>query len=314
MLSSVTSNAFKSLQRYYSTTQHIQTVGVIGGGQMGSGIAQVLSQAAKKNVIVVDLNKQVLEKSLAGITSILDKNVAKGKMSDLEKSDILKRLSFSDSLKSLANADFVIEAVIENAEIKCNIFKELDQIVKKEAILATNTSSISITKIAAATKRPQNVIGMHFMNPVPVMKLVEIIPGISTSEETQNITNQLTKDMGKVHTVARDTAGFIANRLLMPYINEACQAVYEGLGTIEDIDTTMKLGCNMPMGPLTLADFIGLDTCLSIMKVLQAELGDKYKPSPLLIRYVEAGKFGKKSNEGFYSYFIPASNTFKGPQ
>lgn len=313
MLSSVTSNAFKSLQRYYST-QHIQTVGVIGGGQMGSGIAQVLSQTAKKNVIVVDLNKQVLEKSLAGITSILDKNVAKGKMSDLEKSDILKRISFSDNLKSLSNADFVIEAVVENADIKCNIFRELDQIVKKDAILATNTSSISITKIAASTKRPQNVIGMHFMNPVPVMKLVEIIPGISTSEETQNVTNELTKDMGKVHTVSRDTAGFIANRLLMPYINEAVQALYEGLGSVEDIDTTMKLGCNMPMGPLTLADFIGLDTCLSIMRVLQAELGDKYKPSPLLIRYVEAGKLGKKSNEGFYSYFVPSSNTFKGPQ
>eukprot|EP01132_Coremiostelium_polycephalum_P003872 gene3872-4829_t len=289
-----------TLSRYYSTS--IKNVGVIGSGQMGSGIAQVLAQTAKKNVVIVDQSQAMLDKSSALINSLLKKAVEKGKLSESDKNDTLKRITFTQSLSSLSNVDFVIEAIVENPEIKCNLFKELSGIVKPDTILATNTSSISITKIASNTKQPEKVIGMHFMNPVPVMQLVEIIPGLKTSDDTHNVTLELAKEMAKITTVSKDMPGFIANRLLMPYINEAVQALHEGLGTKEDIDTTMKLGCNMPMGPLTLADFIGLDTCLSIMNVLHGQLGDKYKPSPLLIRYVEAGKLGKKNGQGFFDY------------
>ncbi|KAN0030586.1 hypothetical protein ACTA71_009226 [Dictyostelium dimigraforme] len=288
-------------QRYYSTS-HINTVGVIGGGQMGSGIAQVLAQVAQRKVILVDLNKDVLEKSLIGINGFLQKSVAKGVIGEKDKENTLRRISFSDDLNSLNKADFVIEAIVENTEIKCNLFKDLSKICKPDAILASNTSSISITQIASNTNNPQNVIGMHFMNPVPIMKLVEVIPSLQTSNETLKTTMQLAAEMNKTTTLSKDMPGFIANRLLMPYINEAVQALHEGLGTREDIDTTMKLGCNMPMGPLTLADFIGLDTCYSIMNILHTQLGDKYKPSPLLKRYVEAGRLGKKVGHGFYTY------------
>ncbi|KAM9992970.1 hypothetical protein ACTFIY_010415 [Dictyostelium cf. discoideum] len=288
-------------QRYYSTS-HIKTVGVIGGGQMGSGIAQVLAQVAKRSVILVDLNKAVVEKSLVNINGFLQKSVAKGVITEEDRQSTLKRISFSDDLNSLKNVDFVIEAIVENTEIKCNLFKDLSKICKPEAILASNTSSISITQIASNTNNPQNVIGMHFMNPVPIMKLVEVIPSLQTNDETLKTTMELAAEMNKTTTLSKDMPGFIANRLLMPYINEAVQALHEGLGTREDIDTTMKLGCNMPMGPLTLADFIGLDTCYSIMNILHTQLGDKYKPSPLLKRYVEAGRLGKKVKHGFYTY------------
>ncbi|EAL67211.1 hypothetical protein DDB_G0280465 [Dictyostelium discoideum AX4] len=288
-------------QRYYSTS-NIKSVGVIGGGQMGSGIAQVLAQVAKRNVILVDLNKAVVEKSLININGFLQKSVAKGVITEEDRQSTLKRISFSDDLNSLKNVDFVIEAIVENTEIKCNLFKDLSKICKPEAILASNTSSISITQIASNTNNPQNVIGMHFMNPVPIMKLVEVIPSLQTNDETLKTTMELAAEMNKTTTLSKDMPGFIANRLLMPYINEAVQALHEGLGTREDIDTTMKLGCNMPMGPLTLADFIGLDTCYSIMNILHTQLGDKYKPSPLLKRYVEAGRLGKKVKHGFYTY------------
>ncbi|KYQ91444.1 3-hydroxybutyryl-CoA dehydrogenase [Tieghemostelium lacteum] len=295
----ITSKVFNNFYRYYSS---INKVGVIGGGQMGTGIAQVLSQTAGKNVVIFDSNKAMLDKSLTFISSQLKRQIEKGKIQEQEQFEILKRISFSDNMESLKDSDFVIEAIVENPEIKTQLFKQLNSVLKPTTILASNTSSISITKLASNYQVPENVIGMHFMNPVPVMQLVEVIPGLQTSSETNNITLELAKKMGKTTTMSKDMPGFIANRLLMPYINEAAQALFEGLGTIEDIDTTMKLGCNMPMGPLTLADFIGLDTCLSIMNVLHANLGDKYKPCPLLVRYVEAGRFGKKNGKGFYSY------------
>ncbi|GAM27127.1 hypothetical protein SAMD00019534_103020 [Acytostelium subglobosum LB1] len=293
----------RSSLRFYSTAANIKNVGVIGAGQMGSGIAQVLSQTAKRNVIIVDQSQAMLEKSQKLINSLLTKGVEKGKIAEADKLATLQRISFTNDIKNLAQADFVIEAIVENTEVKCNLFKDLAKICRPDAILASNTSSISITKIAAATPNPDKVIGMHFMNPVPVMQLVEIISGLQTSDDTHKITLDLAKDMGKVTTNAKDIPGFIANRLLMPYINEAVQAFYEGIGTVQDIDTTMKLGCNMPMGPLTLGDFIGLDTCLSIMNVLHSQLGDsKYRPCPLLVKYVEAGRLGKKSGRGFYTY------------
>eukprot|EP01133_Synstelium_polycarpum_P001426 gene1426-1655_t len=270
---------------------------------MGSGIAQVLAQVAKRNVVIIDQKQDMLDKSQKLITTLLTKGVDKGKITEADKVDTLKRISFSTDIKSLAPSDFVIEAIVENTQVKCDLFAQLTKICKPETILASNTSSISITKIATASQFPDRVIGMHFMNPVPVMQLVEVITGLQTSKDTHNITLDLAKEMGKTTTNAKDMPGFIANRLLMPYINEACQTLYEGIGTIEDIDTTMKLGCNMPMGPLTLGDFIGLDTCLSIMNVLHTQFGDsKYRPSPLLIKYVEAGRLGKKSGKGFYDY------------
>jgi len=281
----------------------IATVGVIGAGQMGGGIAQVAAQVAKLNVILVDVDEVKLGKTISFMNSLLEKNVAKGKLTDQERKDIIQRITTTSNVKDFAKADIVIEAVSENPVLKEKIFKQLSEATPKDTILATNTSSISITKIGASTDRPEKVIGMHFMNPVPVMQLVEIIPSLATSPATLSATLTLAKAMGKTTTQSKDMPGFIANRLLMPYINEACQALLEGLGTREDIDTTMKLGCNMPMGPLTLADFIGLDTCLAIMQVLHTQLGDsKYRPSPLLVKYVEAGWFGKKTGRGFYTY------------
>jgi len=269
---------------------------------MGTGIAKVAITQAKIPVVLMDSSSKQLEKAHLLIESLFAKDVAKEKISKEDAAAAKARLKTTQSLGDLAEVDFVIEAAIENPELKDSIFKKLDDIVKKDAILASNTSSISISRISTNTKRPDKVIGMHFMNPVPVMKLVEIIPGIATSESTKSATIALAKQMDKVTTQSKDFAGFIANRLLCPYLNEAFEALREGLGTAEDIDTTMKLGCNMPMGPLTLADFIGLDTVLAIMRVMQAELGDRYKPSPLLIRYVEAGWFGKKAGRGVFEY------------
>lgn len=233
----------------------------------------------------------------------MKKQVAKGKLEDSVRVDTMSRIVGSADFADMSKADFVIEAVTENPVTKNKIFADLSTVCDPSVILASNTSSISITKIAAATNRPDKVIGMHFMNPVPVMKLVEIIPGLQTSDVVLKTTLELAQAMDKVTTQSRDMPGFIANRLLMPYINEAVFALAESIGTRDDIDTTMKLGTNMPMGPLTLADFIGLDTCLAIMRILHTELGDsKYRPAPLLVKYVEAGWLGKKSGRGFYDY------------
>jgi len=279
----------------------VKLLGVVGSGQMGSGIAKV-ALTSKFPVIMMDSNEKSLMKGKTLIEKLLAGDVTKQRLTQDEADAAINRLQVTTDLKSLAPADFVVEAATENFAIKFQIFESLDGICPPSTILASNTSSISISSIAAHTKRPHNVIGMHFMNPVPVMKLVEIIPGLATCEATKIQTLAFAKALGKETTESRDIAGFIANRLLAPYLNEAIYALYEGIGTKEDIDTTMKLGTNVPMGPLTLADFIGLDTLLSILKVLQNELGDRYKPCPLLARYVELGWLGKKSGRGFYDY------------
>lgn len=282
----------------------INTIGIVGAGQMGGGIAQV-SATAGYNVVMMDVNQAQLDKSIALISKLLDRSVSKERISESDKESILSRLSTTTEMTGLSDVDFAIEAATENIDLKLKIFSQLDEATRDDIILATNTSSISITKIAACTKRPEQVIGMHFMNPVPVMKLVEIIKGLQTSKETLEATLELSEKIGKTTTMSEDIPGFIANRILMPYINEAVQTLFEGVGSVEDIDTTMKLGTNVPMGPLTLADFIGLDTCLAIMQVLHDGLGDsKYRPSPLLVKYVEAGWFGKKSGRGFYNYSV----------
>ncbi|KAJ3214601.1 hypothetical protein HDU67_001466 [Dinochytrium kinnereticum] len=290
--------------RCISSVSAVKTVGVVGAGQMGVGIAHVAAHIAKTpNVLLLDSDQRQLEKSVKLIDILLEKDILKGRITKEEKAQTLARIRTTDDINDFSEVDFAIEAVSENPSLKRELFQNLDRITKPHAILATNTSSISITKIAASTNRPEKVIGMHFMNPVPVMKLVEIIPGLDTSEETLNVTLELSKAMGKVTTKSVDVPGFIANRVLMPYINEACYVLQEGIATKEDIDTTMKLGTNVPMGPLTLADFIGLDTCLSIMRVLHTQLGDtKYRPSPLLVKYVDAGYLGKKTGRGFYTY------------
>jgi len=270
---------------------------------MGGGIAQVAAVNAGKQVLLVDSNAAQLDKAVGLMDKLLGKAVDREKITADEKAASMARVSTSTDMKAFEAADVVIEAATENTELKLKLFSAIAEAAPKHAILASNTSSISITKIAAATDRPEQVIGMHFMNPVPVMKLVEVITGLATSAETLDATKTLAGEMGKVTTQSRDVPGFIANRILMPYINEAVQTLYEGIGTVEDIDTTMKLGTNVPMGPLTLADFIGLDTCLAIMQVLHTELGDsKYRPSPLLVQYVNAGWHGKKNGRGFYSY------------
>ncbi|RLB23400.1 MAG: 3-hydroxybutyryl-CoA dehydrogenase, partial [Deltaproteobacteria bacterium] len=244
-----------------------------------------------------------VEKGFATIEKSLGRMAKKGKLTEQEVKEILGRIEGSTSLQDMAKADFVVEAIVENEEVKLNVFKQLDDYCKEGVILSSNTSSISITKIASATKRPENVIGMHFMNPVPVMKLVEIIKGLATSEETYQVTRTLAEKMGKVPVPANDFPGFISNRILMPMINEAVYALFEGVGSAEDIDKVMKLGMNHPMGPLALADLIGLDTCLAIMEVLHKGLGDdKYRPCPLLRKYVDAGWLGQKSGRGFYTY------------
>ena len=280
----------------------IKTFGVIGAGQMGNGITQVAAMSGL-NVIMNDIKDEFVERGLATITKILSRNVDKGKMTDDEKNAVLGRIQTSVSMKDMASADFVVEAATENEPLKFKIFQDLDEICKSGVILATNTSSIPIGRIAAQTGRPDKVIGMHFMNPVPVMKLVEVIPGIATSEETMKITWELSERFGKTPAKSNDFPGFIANRILMPMINEAVYCLYHNVGTREDIDTVMKLGMNHPMGPLTLADLIGLDTCLAIMETLYDGFKDsKYRPCPLLRKYVEAGWLGRKTGKGFYEY------------
>jgi 3-hydroxybutyryl-CoA dehydrogenase len=280
----------------------IQKVGVLGSGQMGGGIAQVAAQAGF-DVYLADVNQAAAEKGKAKIAAQLKKAVEKGKMTEAESASILERIRAVDGIPGLSQADLVVEAVSENPDLKFKIFRELDAACAPHAILASNTSSISITRIAAQTKRPEKVAGMHFMNPVPVMKLVEGIRGLQTSDETFAAVRAASEKMGKTFVAVKDIPGFAVNRVLMPMINEAVQALYEGIATAEDLDSAMKLGTNQPMGPLTLADFIGLDTCLAIMEVLHEGLGDsKYRPSPLLKQYVAAGWLGRKSGRGFYRY------------
>jgi 3-hydroxybutyryl-CoA dehydrogenase len=280
----------------------IKTLGVIGAGQMGSGIAQVAAMSGV-DVVMNDIKKEFVEKGIAGITAILSRGVEKGKMSEDDKSAILDRIKTSVNLKDMASTDFIVEAATENEEIKYQLFRDLDGICGDAVILATNTSSIPIGRIAAHTGRPEKVIGMHFMNPVPVMRLVEVIPGIATSDETFQVTWNLAEKFGKTPAKASDYPGFIANRILLPMINEAVYCLYHGVGSREDIDTVMKLGMNHPMGPLTLADLIGLDTCLAVMETLYDGFKDsKYRPCPLLRKYVEAGWLGRKSGKGFYEY------------
>ena len=280
----------------------VKTFGVIGAGQMGNGIAQVAAMSGL-NVIMNDIKDEFVERGLATITKILTRGVDKGKMTADEKDAVLGRIKTSVSLQDMSAADYVVEAATENEDLKFKIFKDLDEICESGVILATNTSSIPIGRIAAQTGRPEKVIGMHFMNPVPVMKLVEVIPGIATSDETMKITWDLAEKFGKTPAKSNDFPGFIANRILMPMINEAAYCLYHNVGTREDIDTVMKLGMNHPMGPLALADLIGLDTCLAIMETLYDGFKDsKYRPCPLLRKYVEAGWLGRKTGKGFYEY------------
>jgi 3-hydroxybutyryl-CoA dehydrogenase len=280
----------------------IKKVMVVGAGQMGSGIAQVCAQAGYQ-VFLNDVNDEYLDKGILTIDKNLSRQVSKKRMTEEEKLLILSRLEKSSSLKDAEQMDIVIEAAVENIEIKAKIFGELDQYAPPHAILASNTSSLPITEIAAATSRPERVIGMHFMNPVPVMKLVEIIRGLATDDEVYQAVESMTNALNKVPVEVNDFPGFVSNRILMPMINEAIYTLYEGVATKEAIDEVMKLGMNHPMGPLTLADFIGLDTCLYIMETLHDGFGDdKYRPCPLLRKYVKAGWLGKKTGRGFYTY------------
>lgn len=280
----------------------IETLGVIGAGQMGAGIAQVASVSGL-SVVMSDIKEEFLEKGFSTIEKNLGRMVAKEKITQEDLKAILERIEGTTSIDDMVKADFVVEAAVENEELKLQIFRNLDNCCKEDVILSSNTSSISITKIAGVTKRPEKVIGMHFMNPVPVMKLVEVIRGLGTTDETFQATNNLAKKLGKIPVPANDFPGFIANRILMPMINEAIYCVFEGVGTPEDIDQIMKLGMNHPMGPLALGDLVGLDTVLAILEVLQSGLGDdKYRPCPLLRKYVDAGWLGRKTGRGFYVY------------
>jgi 3-hydroxybutyryl-CoA dehydrogenase len=280
----------------------IARIGVVGAGQMGNGIAQVAAQAGYA-VVLQDVSAAALDKGLQTIDRNLGRMVVKGKLAAADADAARGRIVKSTDTAAMADADLVIEAATENVDLKFKIFEGLSKVARPGALLASNTSSISITAIAAHTDRPDRVVGMHFMNPVPVMQLVELIRGLATSDESFEAVRAAAVKMGKTTVEGRDMPGFIVNRILMPYVNEAVFALYEGIGSVEDIDTAMKLGTNVPMGPLTLADFIGLDTCLAILEVLQDGTGDsKYRPCPLLRKYVEAGWLGKKSGRGFYPY------------
>lgn len=277
-------------------------IGVIGAGTMGAGIAQVLAQAGHE-VILRDIKDEFVDKGIAIISKNLDRLVQKDKISADQKADILEKVTGTADIGQLADADVVIEAIIENMDIKKKVFSELDQICKEETILATNTSSLSITEIAAATNRPHKVIGMHFFNPVPVMKLVEIIKGIATSEETKATIIELTSQIGKTPVEVEEAPGFVVNRILIPMINEAVGVLADGVAKAEDIDAAMQLGANHPIGPLALADLIGTDVCLAVMEVLYTEYGDsKYRPHPLLRKMVRGGLLGRKTKQGFYTY------------
>ena len=280
----------------------IETIGVIGAGQMGSGIAHVVA-LAHYNVVIQDISSQQLDNAKNIIAASMDRQTKKKIITKLDRDAALKRISSSTNISALSACDMVVEAATEQETLKIEIFRALCSVLKEDAHIASNTSSISITRLAACTDRPERFIGMHFMNPVPVMKLVEIIRGIATSNETYDATMKIVERLKKIPAVSEDFPGFIVNRVLLPMINEAIYILHEGVGSVEAIDAGLKLGANHPMGPLTLADFIGLDTCLSIMQVLYDGLADsKYRPCPLLVKYVEAGWLGRKSNRGFYDY------------
>ncbi len=280
----------------------IEKIGVVGAGQMGAGIAQVAAMNGF-SVILNDVKDMLLDRAMERIQKSLSTLVRKERISEEQKKATVERIQTTREIKPFDAADFVVEAVIENQDLKLEVFKQLDKHCRPHVILASNTSSIPITRIAAATKRPSEVIGMHFMNPVPLMKLVEIIQGLATSEETFETTKDLAVKLKKIPVAANDSPGFISNRILLPMINEAIFALHEGVGTAEAIDSVMKLGMNHPMGPLELADLIGLDTCLSILEVLHEGFGDsKYRPCPLLRKYVDAGYLGRKTGRGFYAY------------
>lgn len=286
----------------------IKVIGVLGSGQMGSGIAQ-LAAVAGISVVLVDSSESALQKGMEGIRSSLQRFVKKGELSQEAANDALAKVKHTTSLKEMGSADVIIEAIVENEDVKKNIFSELDRIIKPHTILASNTSSISINRLASATRRPHQVIGMHFMNPPPIMKLVEIVRGSATADGVFATIKALAERFGKTVICSQDYPGFIVNRILMPMINEAFYALYTGVATKEDIDYGMKLGTSHPMGPLELADFIGLDVCLSIMKILHHGLGEsKYSPCPLLVQYVDAGYLGWKSGKGVYSYRASPSN------